>query len=392
VLVHTAPIRNAAGQVELVVEIAADVVEVRRLQEALRTSQQRYEQLFNEAPCYITVQDRQMRITAANRRFTDDFGPSAKTRCHQIYQQRSEACPDCPVRKTFEDGIPHQVEMNVTPPGGARRRMLIWTAPLRDHRNHITHVMEMSTDVTQVRELQDQISSLGLAIGSVSHGIKGLLTGLDGGMYLLDSGFSSEDITKVKEGWDIVRLMISRIRRLVLDILFYAKEKDLKWERVDVLAFANDIAETIRAKAERLRIALYCDFDGQLDEFEVDAGIVRATLTNVLDNAVEACTADPATGKIHRIDFKVTSDGRQIVFEVIDNGVGMDRETQNAIFQPLFLSKKKEGSGLGLFLTSQILKRNNGDIQIQSTPGQGTMVTIRLPVASPLSSRFRCPG
>jgi signal transduction histidine kinase/FixJ family two-component response regulator len=390
VLVHTAPIRTADGRVELVVEIAADLVEIRRLQKALQTSRQRYEQLFNEAPCYITVQDKDMRITAANRRFIDDFGPTDRTRCHMIYQQREKACPDCPVRKTFEDGIPHQVEMDVTPPGGIRRRMLIWTAPLRDEDNRITHVMEMSTDVTQVRELQEQLSSLGLMIGSVSHGIKGLLTGLDGGMYLLDSGFSKQDIGQLKEGWNIVRLMISRIRHLVLDILFYAKEKDLKWERVDVLDFVRDIAESIQPKAERHGIHLECDFGDQLKEFEVDAGIVRATLTNVLENAVDACVADADRTKEHRIDFKVRSKGTDIRFEVVDNGVGMDQKTQTDILRPDFISSKKEGSGLGLFLTSQILKRNNGDIRFESKPGKGTAVIIRLPMTSNAALPMGC--
>lgn len=390
VLVHTAPIRNAAGQVELVVEIAADVAEIRRLQDALKTSQQRYEQLFNEAPCYITVQDRDLRITAANRRFMDDFGSFDRKRCYEIYQQRNSACPDCPVRKTFEDGIPHQVEMDAIAPGDIRRRMLIWTAPLRDQNDQITHVMEMSTDVTQVRQLQDQLSSLGLMIGSVSHGIKGLLTGLDSGMYMLDSGFSNENISRIKEGWDIVRLMISRIRSLVLDILYYAKEKDLKWAQVDVLAFAREIADTIRPKAVRQGIILNCDFDSGLNKFDVDAGIVSATLANVLENAVDACAADIGGGKQHRVDFNVRPDGSEIIFEVTDNGRGMDPKTQVDVFRPDFISRKEEGSGLGLFLTSQILKRNNGDIRIQSHPGRGTTVTIRLPMAASPSSRPAC--
>jgi len=77
-------------------------------------------------------------------------------------------------------------------------------------------------------------------IGSISHGIKGLLTGLDGGIYLTDSGFEKENQKIVKEGWEIVKLMVDRIRKMVLDILFYAKKRDLKWEKADVLSFAND--------------------------------------------------------------------------------------------------------------------------------------------------------
>jgi CheY-like chemotaxis protein len=379
VIVHTAPIRNAAGEVELVLEIAADISEVRRLQDELRATQQRYEQLFNAAPCYISVQDRGMRVSAANRRFRDDFGEIGRACCYQIYQQRETVCPECPVQKTFADGQPHQCEMDVTAPSGVKHRMLIWTAPLPDSTGAITHVMEMSTDITDLRRMQDQLSSLGLMIGSVSHAIKGLLTGLDGGMYLLDSGFTKSDLNQIREGWEIVRLLIARIRRLVLDILYYAKEKELKWERVAALDFAQDVAGLIAPKTARHNVELVCTFSDRLKDMEVDAGIVHSTLTNILENALEACIADSAGDKIHRIEFKIYPERQHIVFEVEDNGTGMDAETQSRVFTPFFISQKKEGSGLGLFMASQILQRNHGQIALFSEPGQGTRVTIRLP-------------
>jgi PAS domain S-box-containing protein len=379
VIVHTAPIRNGSGQVELVVEIAADVAEIRRLQEALRATEQRYEQLFNEAPCYITVQDRDLHITAANKRFREDFSFAAGLHCYTVYQHRGQSCHNCPVLRTFADGKPHQCEMDAHLPNGRQLRMLIWTSPLRDSAGHITHVMEMSTDVTQMRQLQDQLASLGLMIGSVSHGIKGLLTGLDGGMYTLDSGFAKDDLGCIKEGWETVRLMIGRIRNLVLDILFYAKEKDLKWERVDVIDFVQDIANLIQAKAERQAIDFRCEFDPGLKEFNVDAGFMRATLTNILENAVAACVNDTDAGKKKYIEFKAHSLNDRIEFQITDNGVGMDAETQSKIFTPFYISKKKQGSGLGLFIASQILEKNDGRILVSSKKGAGTSFTIRLP-------------
>ena len=106
----------------------------------------------------------------------------------------------------------------------------------------------LETLVREKTELQSHLSSLGLMIGSISHGIKGLLTGLDGGMYLLDSGFAKENREQIKEGWEVVKLMTERIRKMILDILFYAKERDLKWERVDALSFADEVAAVIESK------------------------------------------------------------------------------------------------------------------------------------------------
>ncbi len=379
VIVHTAPIRNAAGIVELVVEIGVDVAEIQRLQDELRTTRHRYEQLFNEAPCYITVQDRSLRIIQANRRFREDFDFAAGLRCYEVYQQQDHACSDCPVKRTFHDGQPHQCEKEVDTNDGEKHRMLIWTAPLHDSTGQISQVMEMSTDVTQVRKLQDQLSSLGLMIGSVSHGIKGLLTGLDGGIYDLDTGFAQNDLTRIRQGWDTMRLIIGRIRNLVLDILFYAKEKDLNWEQVDILEFGTDVAEMIRPKIESQAIELRCDFDTHLKNIEVDTGFMRATLINILENAIEACINDPDTAKKHAIDFKIKAAKEHVVFEIGDNGIGMDEETKSKIFTPFYISQKQSGTGLGLFVASQILEKNNGRITVSSQPGRGSLFCIRLP-------------
>ena len=102
--------------------------------------------------------------------------------------------------------------------------------------------------IHQKTELQDHLSSLGLMISSISHGIKGLLTGLDGGMYLLDSGLAKKNQDRINEGWEAVKAMVERIRKMVLDILYHAKERDLKWERIDALSFAEEIARVLEPK------------------------------------------------------------------------------------------------------------------------------------------------
>lgn len=387
--VYTAPIRDADGQVKLVVEIAADVSEIQRLQHALKTSRQRYQHLFDEAPCYITVQDRDLHITAANRPFQDDFSPRDQSHCYEIYQQRQEACDNCPVLMTFSDGQPHQRELDVTSAKSGPRRMLIWTSPLRSSSGEITHVMEMSTDVTQIRQLQDQLAHLGSVIGSLSHGIKGLLTGLDGGMYLLDSGFDKDNMPRIKEGWDLVRLMIGRIRSLVGEMLIYAKGEDIPWDKMDALSFSQDLETIHRPKMERANIDLECRFDPNLQHYHLDMGMARAIMSNVLDNALEACQSDPNTSKKHVIHFNAQSKKDGILFKVVDNGPGMTADMQSKIFTPHFLSNKENGSGLGLYLAQRILEQHQGRISVDSTIGQGASFSVYLPRSSHPNGRGR---
>ena len=240
--------------------------------------------------------------------------------------------------------------------------------------------------VREKTELQSHLSSLGLMIGSISHGIKGLLTGLDGGMYLLDSGFAKDNQDRIKEGWEIVQLMVEKIRKLIQEILFYAKERDLKWERIDALRFADELAMVVEPKLKGLDIEFVKDFDARIGKFEVDAGYVHSALINILENAVDACTREKAK-KSHKVIFGVRQDRKNIIFDVFDNGIGMDRETREKIFTPFFSSKREKGTGLGLFISNKIIEQHGGLIDVKSTVGEGTLFSITIPKMLPESAK-----
>jgi len=382
VIVHTAPIRSGESDVELVLEISADITEMNRLQEELRTTQQRYQQLFDEVPCYISVQDGKLRLVATNRQFKEDFGDEIGSYCYSVYKHRNEPCPDCPVVKTFESGKSQQSETVVTSKTGEQYNVLTWTAPIRKADGEVTQVMEMSTNITQIRRLQDHLSSLGLLIGSISHGIKGIMTGLDGGMYWLDTGMEKGNQERIEKGWDVIKLMVGRLKNLVLNLLYYAKERDLSWERTDALSLANDVASTVEPKIKGYSIEFIHDFDRSIGKFEVDTSVVSSALINILENAMDACIEDKSK-KSHKIIFSVTQDKDHIVFDIHDNGMGMDRETRENIFTLFFSSKGSKGTGLGLFVSNKIIQQHGGSIRVDSTPGQGSHFNIRLPKVLP---------
>jgi len=384
VIVHTAPIKNQKGDIELVLEISADIDEVRRLQEELEATQQNYQQLFDEVPCYIAVQDRNFRFTAANRKFKDDFDYVDGSFCYHVYKHRSDPCPDCPVAKSFKDGQSHQSEMIVTSKRGEQYNLLISTAPLRNSKGDITRVMEMATNITEIRQLQDHLSSLGLKIGTISHGLKGLLTGLDSGVYEIDTGLTKGDPDRVKGGWDTVKLMINRIRNMAFDILYYARERDLKWEQVDVLSFSKDVAITIEKKTRDHAIEFICNFDPSVGVFEIDASVVRTALINILENAIDACLED-RTNASKQIVFTAAQNGNDIIFTVSDNGVGMNKETRDNLFTLFFSSKGNRGTGLGLYISNQIIQQHGGSIDVTSKKGQGAGFHIRIPKVLPES-------
>jgi signal transduction histidine kinase len=226
--------------------------------------------------------------------------------------------------------------------------------------------------------MKSHLSSLGLMIGSISHGIKGLLTGLDGGMYLLNLGFAKDNSNQVKEGWDIVKRRVAEIRKMVMDILFYAKEREPKLERVDLRDFVEEIAKELEPRMQCQKIQFIMDFDSDLGEFEVDRAYVHSALNNIIENAMDACARDKAR-KAHRIMFGVKKRQDKLKFEIGDDGIGMDGEAQEKLFTPFFSTKGSKGTGLGLFIANAVIEQHGGEILVKSKLGQGTLFQIIIP-------------
>lgn len=350
---------------------------------ALHTTQILYEQLFDEAPCYISVQDRQFRITATNRLFKEHFGTEIGSYCYEIYKHRTTKCPDCPVAGTFKNGISNRTEEVVTAKSGQKYHVLTWTAPIRDENGEITQVMEMSTDITYIRQLQDHLTSLGLMIGSMSHGIKGMLTALDGGIYQLESGLKKRDPKRIDRAFDQVRQMADRIRKMVLEVLYYAKSRQLQYQTMDVGQLLERVVASAVPKAKQNRIPFEIDISDNLGQCSVDPNWFEAALVNFLENAIEACTHDRSKSD-HRVTFTARPlENNRICFEVDDNGMGMDQETREKMFTLFFSSKGSQGTGLGMFIAHHVISQHGGEIEVSSAPGEGAHFTICIPRERP---------
>lgn len=347
--------------------------------EDLHEAHNLYHQLFDEVPCYISVQDRQFRLTATNRLFKRDFGNEVGDFCYKIYKHRDAPCPECPVAKTFEDGRRHQAEEVVTSRHGRQYNVMTWTAPIMDEHGEINQVMEMATNITQVRRLQDHLTSLGLMLGSMSHGVKGMMTALDGGVYQLETGIRNGDAERIQHSYERIADTSSRIRKMVLDILYYAKSRGMQYQTTDAAQLAKSLADAASEMAGKQGVAFHADIAADAGEFEVDPDWFYQAVLNFLENAVDACVMDPDEPR-HRIDFTaVSQDADTVELEIADNGIGMDEEARRKMFTLFFSSKGSKGTGLGLYIANHIIAQHGGSIKVDSVYGQGTCVKIRVP-------------
>jgi PAS domain S-box-containing protein len=383
VMVHTTPIRDANGEVVAVMEMHTDIAEVKELQDELQRSQERLAQLFEEVPCFITVQGPDRKIQHANRKFRETFGDPVGEDCFKMYKHREEQCLVCPMQQTFDTGETREHEEILFTKEGEKLDALCTTAPLRNANGEVEAVIEMCIDITQIRELQSQLASIGLLVGSISHGIKGLLTGLDGGIYMVNSGFKKDKPERVERGWEMVQRNVERIRSMVLDILYYAKDRELAVEDVDLAALVEDFREGIEKKASDADVVFDVDIGADIGILPGDPQAIRAMLLNLLENSLDACRMDKEKTD-HRLGLTVSRGSQWMTIEVEDNGIGMDRETREKIFSLFFSSKGIKGTGLGLFISNKIVDKHGGSIGVDSSPGRGTRFEVRLPlVANP---------
>jgi signal transduction histidine kinase len=252
------------------------------------------------------------------------------------------------------------------------REKILMRKKLQEYTTHLEAL------VREKAELQGHLSSLGLMIGSISHGIKGLLTGLDGGMYLLESGLCHKDQGRIDEGWETVKMMVERIRKMVMDILFHAKKRELQWENIDIKKFTDDIARMMTAKLKERPIEFKTTIASSVGRCQIDPGYINAALMNIFENAIDACQRD--TGKdLHHIVFDVREDKGRIVFSVADDGTGMDEETQARLFTEFFSAKGRKGTGLGLYVANKIIEQHGGTIEVSSAVGRGSKFRIAVP-------------
>jgi PAS domain S-box-containing protein len=375
VIVYTAPIRNGAGEIVAAVEVSTDITEVKQLQEEFRT-------LFDEVPCYISVQDRNLRVVEANRHFKSAFGDEIGAPCYRIYKHRTEPCDICSVARTFQDGQIHQSEEVVTTLDGRQENVLVHTAPLHGPLGEIIRVMEMSTNITELRQLQSRLASLGLLVGSVSHGIKGLLSALDGGIYLMDTGFKKDKQDRVQQGFEIVRRNLERMRGMVMNVLYYAKDREMLWQPIDLSEIVSSVEQVLASRARQLGVELRVRVPDGGGAFEADHNAVHAMLVNLMENSLDACRLDSAKPQ-HAVSLDAALDGDSVVFAIADNGIGMDQETREKAFSLFFSSKGAEGTGLGLFIAHKIIVSHGGSIALESEPGRGTRFAVRLPRVRP---------
>ncbi|MEA3279177.1 MAG: response regulator [Thermodesulfobacteriota bacterium] len=259
-------------------------------------------------------------------------------------------------------------------------------------------------DLREIKRLQkeliqsERLAAVGQTVAGLAHGIKNILNGLKGGVYIVNNALkkssakkSSDSLadaslkkgdseSKLKTGWDMVERNIHRVSDLVLDLLSYSKERKPEYEKYDPNIIVDEVCDLMESKAKENDVKLIKSLDKEIGEVYLDPKGIHSCLLNLVSNAIDACIFDPDTGKDWQVKLEVHPDREGgVIYDVIDNGCGMDQEVKDRIFAEFFSTKGNRGTGLGLLVTKKIIDEHKGTMDVESEPGKGTKFSIRLP-------------
>ncbi|MCY1040289.1 ATP-binding protein [Corallococcus sp. bb12-1] len=267
---------------------------------------------------------------------------------------------------------------------GGEVRVSFATSSMLTQPGEVEGVIAIGQDVTVVKELEkriihaEKLASIGQLAASVVHEINNPMTAV--ATYAdallqrsrLTPGANPADQEKLRK----ILESSHRILRFTRDLVSYARPAQDRPERVALNAVVDMAVGFCEHVVSQARVTVHREYAGDVPPLAA----VRANLVQVFVNLItNACHAMPPGGAVHLV---TAQDGQEAVVRVRDTGTGIEPRNLSRIFEPFFTTKPEgRGTGLGLSICQGIVENHGGRLSVESTVGQGTTFTVRLPLA-----------
>lgn len=248
-----------------------------------------------------------------------------------------------------------------------------FVSELRERNTELTNANTELKDAHRQLVRQERLSSLGKFSSMIIHDLRNPLSVIKGYADLLELKLEGQSADLHKYASQI-RRETSRLTGLTNEWLDYSRgEIRLVYSPVTVEELFNQLRENVEARLNAKNIVVNWNivFKGTA---LLDLDRMLRVLVNLMDNACKACSRGGS------INISADSDSGNLVLTVKDNGIGMDQETLNHIFEPFYSTSDRGGTGLGMHIVKTVVEAHVGTVDVQSTPGGGTEIALRIPL------------
>jgi len=292
-------------------------------------------------------------------------------------------------QKIARGDLAHRVEMGSSDEiGQLANSFNLMTAELQkanERYQALTRTLEdkVKDKTRELREAQDQLvrseklSSLGKMAAGIAHEINNPLTSILINSYLISEKLTEEEKQKFEENINLIIDETTRSSVIVKGLLEFSRQTPPEKKPADLNEVIEETLVLLRSQILAHNVEVEKALSRDLPQITLDENKMKQVFTNIILNALDAMPG----GGILRINSRFLSQTKCTEVSLRDTGEGISPEVLTRIFDPFFTTKGRRGTGLGLSVSYGIIEQHNGEIDVQSELGQGTTVTISLPLS-----------
>lgn len=389
-LVSAVPVRGDNGSITSVLIVAKDVTAQRRADAALMESQARWRAVVDSAVDGIIVIDGRGKIGVFNPAAERLFGYSEQ----EVVGQNVNVLMPSPYHEEHDGYIAdylrtgHQKVIGIGREVTAQRRdgstfpvhLAVGEMAVGSER-HFTGILHDLTPRVQLEERvreQTTLARLGEMAAVIAHEVKNPLAAVRGAIQVVGQRLPTESTDR-----PVIKEIVARIDALddlIKDLLLFARTPQPRLTQVDLSSLLQLTAEFL--SADPAMRALRVDIAGTASPVAGDPELLRIVFQNLLLNAGQAMQ------RVGTTTVRLSSEGQLQRVTVADTGPGLSSDARANLFRPFFTTKSR-GTGLGLPTAKRLVELHGGSISVDSIAGEGTTVTVRLPVVPPATPDAR---
>ena len=352
-----------------------------------------WENVFDSLTDMVIVLDRNKNVIRANRKATKQFNTTKANlkgkKCCEIVHRNKNHVDECPLLLSEKTLKSHSKEITEPHLGGT---FICTSSLIVDNNSKLKGYCLNLRDVTEQRRLErvaqhnKKLEAISSLAGVVAHEFNNLFMGIQGYTSLMMSEIDASQ--PGHEKLDKIEAHVNRGHELTKQLLGFTTQAKYDVKAINLNKLIKRSVEQFVSNKKELKI--YTRFQKDIWMNDLDEGQIEQVLLNIYLNAWEAM---PDGGELNLQTENIQFDGEYAEFfgvpkgeyvriSVTDTGIGMDNETQEIIFEPLFTTKGKGvGKGLGLAFSKRTINNHSGIITVYSEIEHGTTFNIYLPVS-----------